>query len=174
MSDRNDRQTTDRARCTCDRGACGADHHDCHAGACHCAVRHPFWRAMRRGWHLRCPICGAGPLLESYMKVRTNCAVCDAELHRHRADDGPTYVAVVVVGHVLAALVFVLFMIWDPSPLFAASVLSVIAVALSLVLLPRLTGAVVGIQWASRMRGHGRRDAIEHLAAPSDDGDRDA
>jgi uncharacterized protein (DUF983 family) len=40
-----------------------------------------------------------------------------------------------------------------------ATLLTVVAVALSLFLLPRLKGAIVGFQWARRMHGFGRGEA---------------
>jgi uncharacterized protein (DUF983 family) len=49
------------------------------------------------------------------------------------------------------------FTTYRPDPLVLASVFSVGTVALSLYLLPRLKGALVGVQWAKRMHGFGGR-----------------
>jgi len=54
--------------------------------------------AMLRGWKRRCPNCGTGPLFKGYLAVRDDCAVCGQELHHHRADDGPAYLTILVVG----------------------------------------------------------------------------
>ncbi|MEF3046793.1 DUF983 domain-containing protein [Tabrizicola sp. L79] len=113
----------------------------------------PLKPALLRGWRRKCPNCGAGPLLSGYLKVRDNCTVCGQELHHHRADDGPAYLTILIVGHLMAPLILYVFTHFRPDPLVLASVFSVGTVALSLWLLPRLKGAVVAIQWAKRMHG---------------------
>ena len=115
----------------------------------------PLGPAMRRGWRLRCPNCGAGPLLRGYLKVRESCPVCGEALHHQRADDGPAYLTILIVGHLMAPLILWSFVRFRPDPLILASVFSVCTVALSLYLLPRLKGVLVAIQWARRMHGFG-------------------
>jgi len=112
--------------------------------------------AMLRGWRRRCPNCGAGPMLRGYLKVRDECAVCGEELHHHRADDGPAYLTILIVGHLMAPLIHIAFTKWRPEPLVLATIFSVGCVALSLYLLPRLKGLIVSIQWAKRMHGFGK------------------
>lgn len=118
----------------------------------------PLAPALRRGWQGRCPNCGAGPLLRGYLKVRDACPVCGEAFHHHRADDGPAYLTILIVGHVMAPLLLFSFSHWRPEPLVLASVFTVGTVALSLFLLPRLKGALVALQWAKRM--HGFNEAV--------------
>ncbi len=119
----------------------------------------PMRPALLRGWRRRCPNCGAGPLLRGYLKVRDACPVCGEELHHQRADDGPAYLTILIVGHVMAPLILWAFIEFRPDPLVLASVFSVGTVALSLYLLPRLKGVLVAIQWARRMHGFGAASA---------------
>jgi uncharacterized protein (DUF983 family) len=111
--------------------------------------------AMWRGWRRRCPNCGSGPMLRGYLKVRDTCPVCGEALHHHRADDGPAYLTILIVGHLMAPLILYVFTAYRPEPLVLATVFSVGCVGLSLYLLPRLKGMIVGIQWAKRMHGFG-------------------
>lgn len=115
----------------------------------------PLGPAMRRGWARRCPSCGSGPLLRGYLTVRESCPVCGEALHHQRADDGPAYLTILIVGHLMAPLILYAFTKFRPDPLVLASVFSVGTVALSLYLLPRLKGALVALQWAKRMHGFG-------------------
>ncbi len=115
----------------------------------------PLKPALLRGWRRRCPNCGAGPLLRGYLKVRDNCPVCGEELHHHRADDGPAYLTILIVGHLLAPILLFTFTKWRPEPLVLAVGFTIGTVALSLYLLPRLKGAMVALQWANRMHGFG-------------------
>ncbi|WP_430463443.1 DUF983 domain-containing protein [Tabrizicola sp.] len=113
----------------------------------------PFWPSVRRGWSRRCPSCGQGPMLRGYLAVRDSCPVCQEELHHHRADDGPAYLTIMVVGHVLAPLLMFVYSHWRPEPWTMFTMFSVGAVAMSLYLLPRIKGGFVALQWAKRMHG---------------------
>lgn len=116
----------------------------------------PLWPALRNGWKRCCPSCGAGPLMRGYLKVRDTCPVCSEELHHQRADDGPAYLTILIVGHLLAPLLMFVFVHYRPEPLTMITGFSIGTVALSLYLLPRLKGAMIGLQWAKRMHGFGK------------------
>ena len=115
----------------------------------------PLALALGRGWRCRCPNCGAGPMLYSYLKVRDNCAVCGEALYHQQADDGPAYLTILIVGHILAPLIYYVFVHYRPDPLVLASIFTTLTVALALFLLPRLKGMLVALQWAKRMHGFG-------------------
>jgi len=115
----------------------------------------PIWPAIKRGFRRKCPNCGSGPLLRGYLKVQDTCTVCRQELHHHRADDGPAYLTMLIVGHLMAPVLHFMFVTWRPDPLTLFTILAVGCVGLSLYLLPRLKGVVVGFQWARRMGGFG-------------------
>jgi len=116
-----------------------------------------LWPAIRRGLRRRCPNCGSGPMMRSYLKVRDTCTVCREELHHHRADDGPAYLTILIVGHLMAPLLHISFVALRPDPLVLFTVFAIGCVTLSLYLLPRLKGAIVGFQWARMMHGFGGR-----------------
>ncbi len=113
----------------------------------------PVGSSMLRGFRRQCPRCGAGPLMQGYLKVRDTCVVCGEELHHHRADDGPAYLTILIVGHLMAPLILWAFTEFRPDPMVLATIFSVGCVTLSLWMLPRLKGAIVGFQWAKRMHG---------------------
>lgn len=112
-------------------------------------------RALLRGWRRRCPNCGSGPMMKSYLKVNDTCAVCREDLHHHRADDGPAYLTILLVGHLMAPLLHLVFVLWRPEPLTLFTIFAVGCVGLSLYLLPRLKGAIVAYQWARGLGGFG-------------------
>lgn len=116
----------------------------------------PTGPAVMRGLKQRCPNCGEGHLFKAYLKVTDTCPECGEELYHHRADDGPAYLTILLVGHILGFVIHIMWVNWRPEPLTMATVLSIGAVALSLFLLPRMKGMVVAIQWARRMHGFGR------------------
>ncbi len=115
--------------------------------------------SLRRGWRRRCPSCGAGPMMRGYLKVRDECPVCGQQLSGHRADDGPAYLTILIVGHLMAPLLHWYFVSFRPDPLNMIAIFSVGCVALSLYLLPRLKGAMIGYQWARRLHGFDTQEA---------------
>ena len=121
----------------------------------HKADDRPVRPALFRGWRRRCPKCGKGPMLKSYLQVRDACPVCSEDLHHHRADDGPAYLTILIVGHLMAPTIGWVFVEFRPEPMVLATGFTIGCVALSLYLLPRLKGVIVAFQWAKRMHGFG-------------------
>lgn len=113
----------------------------------------PTAPAMLHGWRRRCPACGEGAMMERYLKVRDTCPTCGEALHHHRADDGPAYLTILIVAKVTMAVYVPFWLAFDWSPAAMIALFWTLAVALSLYLLPRLKGAIVGLQWARRMHG---------------------
>ncbi len=95
--------------------------------------------------------------MKSYLKVRETCTVCREELSHHRADDGPAYLTILIVGHIVAPLLHIVFVNFRPDPLVLFTIFAIGCVSLSLYLLPRLKGAVVAFQWARLMHGFGNK-----------------
>lgn len=119
------------------------------------ATQRPLRPALFRGWRRKCPRCGNGHLFKGYLKLGANCPVCKLDYGHARADDGPAYLTILIVGHLMAPLLHVVFVTWRPEPLVLFTIFAVGCVGLSLYLLPRLKGAIVGFQWARAMGGFG-------------------
>jgi len=95
-------------------------------------------------------------MMRGYLKVRDTCQVCGEALGSHRADDGPAYLTILIVGHLMAPLILLVYTAYRPEPLTLAAVFSAGCVGASLYLLPRLKGMIVAIQWARFMHGFGK------------------
>lgn len=114
-----------------------------------------IWEAIGRGLQLRCPKCGQGALFLRYLKVNDTCPHCGLELRHQRADDAPPYLVILIVGHLIIPLSVVWLMATTPPFWLYASVIGTLTTGLSLWLLPRMKGAVIGVQWANKMHGFG-------------------
>ena len=119
------------------------------------AAERPAKPAIMNGLRSRCPNCGEGKLFDRYLHVADTCPNCGEELFHHRADDGPAYLVILLVAHIIGFAIHIMWVAWRPDPWVMATVLSVSAVALSLALLPPMKGLMVGIQWSRRMHGFG-------------------
>ena len=120
----------------------------------------PVGQAIWRGLTCRCPACGEGALLEGYARVRAACPACGEVLHHQRADDGPAYLTILVVGHLLAPAIMAVYFAFRPEPWMMIALFVPSCVALSVYLLPRFKGMLVGIQGSRRMHGFGAGEIV--------------
>lgn len=109
--------------------------------------------ALARGAKLRCPRCGEGKLFNGYLKVSKGCPSCDLDYTPQRADDGPAYLVILVVGHLVGFALPVMFEWMRDDPALLALSVGSLAIALSLLLLPRVKGGFVAFQWAKSLHG---------------------
>lgn len=113
-------------------------------------------RAMWRGAREQCPHCGQGALFKSYLKQVPACAVCHEEYAHIRADDAPPWLTILVVGHIVVPLIFVVDS-WFFWPTWLVMVVwPIITGALALAVLPRAKGLFIAIIWATRAPGSER------------------
>jgi uncharacterized protein (DUF983 family) len=122
--------------------------------------------AMKRGFRQRCPACGEGRLYKSYLKVNATCPGCNEELHHQRADDAPPYFTILIVAHIVGAGILLTEQTYAPPTWVHWIIWMPLVLVLSLGLLPRIKGALIGLQWALRMHGFGG-SADEAIADPS-------
>lgn len=113
----------------------------------------PFGRSLWRGFAMRCPACGKGRLFRAFLKVVDRCPHCGEELFHHQADDAPPYFTILIVGHVVVPLMLTVELEYLPPIWVHMTLWPTLTLFLSLMLLPRIKGAVVGWQWAQRMHG---------------------
>ena len=105
---------------------------------------------LTRGFGGRCPQCGQGRLLRDYLKVVSTCPVCGHDNGQYPADDAPPYFTILIVGHVVVAPALCFSFIWTWPAGWVLAVTLPAILAATLLLLPRVKGAVIGAQWAIR------------------------
>jgi uncharacterized protein (DUF983 family) len=123
------------------------------------SVREPeprnTWQSIKRGLLGKCPHCGEQKLFRAYLKPVDACPNCGEEMHHHRADDLPAYLAIFIVGHIVVAG----FMATDTWLVLESwqhlAIWIPITVILSLAVLQPIKGGVIGLQWSLRMHGFG-------------------
>ncbi len=119
----------------------------------HSFQQRSVWEGLKRGLFGRCPHCGEGKLFRAYLKVVPACPSCGHALEQYRSDDGPAYFTILIVGHLVIGplLLSNAVLTWPLGWIFALFLPSVIV--MTLLLLPRVKGAFVGVQWAVGDRG---------------------
>ena len=111
------------------------------------AERPDLWTAIKRGLAQRCPICGQGKLFRSYLKLSDRCSCCGAALSELRADDGPAWATILVVGHLIVP-VFILTVRSNAPDWVYYALLFPLTIGLTLGLLPRMKGVFVALLYS--------------------------
>ena len=119
------------------------------------APRRQFSLAMLwRGFRKTCPQCGAGDLLEGYLKPQASCAVCDEDFSYISADDGLAWLTLLIVGHALVPFMLI-FGRNEFIPLWLAfSILALITLVGVYFILPRAKGIFIALIWLTGATGH--------------------
>ncbi|HEY4263704.1 MAG TPA: DUF983 domain-containing protein [Micropepsaceae bacterium] len=111
------------------------------------------WSAMGRGVRACCPNCGCSPLFRAYLKPVDACAHCSEVFKHIRADDGPAWLTILIVGHIVVGLALTME-IYAPMPVAASIALFCgLSLAMILWLLPRAKGVFIGAIWAMKAPG---------------------
>ncbi|MDO1558483.1 DUF983 domain-containing protein [Brevundimonas sp. 2R-24] len=107
---------------------------------------------LSRGALGRCPECGKGGLFRAYLKVKPTCEACGHDIGEYPADDGPAYITILLVGHLIIAPVLLFPFVWEWHPAAVLGLLIPLLIAVILVSLPVAKGAVVGMHWAAGIK----------------------
>jgi uncharacterized protein (DUF983 family) len=111
------------------------------------------WLAIKRGLRLVCPACGRGHILSGYLRQAEGCEHCGERTGDIRADDGPAWATILVVGHLVSPVFFIFATRNTEAPWLPFVIVAGLVVGLSLLLLPRMKGLFVGLIWASKATG---------------------
>ena len=128
-------------------------------------IVHPLARSILRGVRHRCPACGDSRLFWRYLKVVDRCEDCDHQLSQYPADDGPAYVTILLVGHIVVAPLLLFPIVWESDPRWSLPIILVSMGAITLAALSGVKGGWIGLMYAL---GVNDRDARLHTADAAD------
>ena len=109
--------------------------------------------AILRGLSGHCPNCGKGPVFRAYLKVNAECPACGHPLGEYRADDGPAYLTILLVGHLIVAPALFFPFFWRASVWLVIPLVLVVLSFATLVILPRVKGGFIGLLYSLKTRG---------------------
>lgn len=112
---------------------------------------HPTRRAFLNGLKCRCPNCGEAKLYKRYLEPVLKCPVCGEPFgDEYQVGLLLPFIVITVLGHVL---VFALLEMarQEVNPLVSLAILIPLALVVSLVLLPPVKGALIGLLWSRNL-----------------------
>ncbi len=98
----------------------------------------------------RCPRCGQGRLFSGYLEVAEKCQACGLGFSGHDAADGPAVLIIMLLGFVMAGLVFLLEFHYAPPFWVHAVIWPPFVLAGSLGALRPLKAMFIGLQFKYR------------------------
>jgi uncharacterized protein (DUF983 family) len=101
---------------------------------------------IKRGFKKTCPRCGNSPIFVKYIKTYKKCSSCGIKISDYKSDDGPAYITIFIVGHVIIPTVLLIEKNFSPSLLAQMILWPLLTIILCLWLLPRVKGAFIGVQ----------------------------
>ncbi|MFN3233645.1 MAG: DUF983 domain-containing protein [Alphaproteobacteria bacterium] len=113
----------------------------------------PLKESLKRGWFGRCPDCGRGSIFHKYLSVKDSCDSCGLNFSGHQADDAPPYFTIVIVGHIVVPLMISIDLAMNLSLTGILTLGISTTIVAAMLLLPRIKGALIGLQWAKYMHG---------------------
>ena len=128
-------------------------------------IHHSLGRSVGRGLLRRCPSCGQGQLFGRYLKVEPICRDCGHELARYPADDGPAYLTILLIGHLVIGPMLIFPIVWEADPMIVLPIALSALTAITLAALPRIKGGWIGLMFALQVTG---ADARLHTADAAD------
>src|SRR5437764_11305403 len=127
------------------------------------SLKADLWRGLRG----RCPSCGKGHMFRAFLKVADTCAECGEELFHQRADDFPAYLVIVIVGHLVVSLILHVEMTYQPAYWIHAVLWLPLTLALAVLLIQPVKGAVIALQWRLGMHGFEAAKKLRDAAVAS-------
>jgi len=106
--------------------------------------------SIKRGFRRSCPRCGAGGMFRGYLSVSVKCQRCGLDFETIRSDDIPPYFTVLIVGHLLVPVLLLVEQRSAPPVNLMLAIFLPLTLALTLLLLPFVKGAVMGAIWMSK------------------------
>jgi uncharacterized protein (DUF983 family) len=101
--------------------------------------------AIGRGLLGRCPACGKSRLFNGFLCVVATCSNCGAPLGLARADDAPPYFTILITGHIVVPLMFMVDRMVEPPIWVMSAIFLPLTFLLALGLLRPIKGATVGL-----------------------------
>jgi uncharacterized protein (DUF983 family) len=111
-------------------------------------IVHPLFPSVFRGLRGRCPACGEGKMFWRYLKVSESCPKCSRDLACYPADDGPAYLTILLIGHLLVAPLLLFPIIWRAPAIYSVPITLSVLTVITLLALARIKGGWIGLMYA--------------------------
>lgn len=107
--------------------------------------------ALLRGFQRKCPCCGQAPAFRGYLKVVDVCRNCQTPLSLYPTDDGPAYLTILLIGHLIVAPALMFPAAWENPQVTVPILVGAIGI-FTLIALPFVKGFFLALLWYLRLK----------------------
>jgi uncharacterized protein (DUF983 family) len=111
------------------------------------------WPAIARAVSGKCPACGSAKFFKSYLHQVDRCSVCGESFGQIHADDGPAWLTIGIVGHLVVPMALLTETNFQWPLLVSMTVWPLTALALTMTILPRAKALFIAAIWAMKAPG---------------------
>ncbi len=111
-----------------------------------------------RGLRRKCPHCGIGRAFDGYLKQTDTCDHCGEDIGRIRAEDGPAWLTIIVVGHLLAIPMAEAYLSYGMSAETGMILWPTLAMIMTFGFMPLIKGMWLALIWRFKAPGSGDED----------------
>ncbi len=108
---------------------------------------------IKRALLCKCPACGQGKLYQSYLKQVVACNVCGEQYGSIRADDGPAWLTIFAVGHIIAPLIIMAMTLTEIPDWQLMVGFVMLTLILCLAILPSAKALFITFIWRTKCEG---------------------
>jgi uncharacterized protein (DUF983 family) len=116
-------------------------------------LKQNFWPVVGRALLGRCPNCGKGRLFLRYLKQVEYCEECAEAFGHIRADDGPAWLTILIVGHIIGPIMLAVLPGSNWPTWFSMTLWPSLVLILTVCILPRAKGLFIAIIWRLQCPG---------------------
>lgn len=110
----------------------------------------PMPIAIGRGLMGKCPACGQTKMFYRFLKVVPACENCTAPLGLARADDAPPYFTILIAGHIIVPLLFIVDRM-GASTLLLSLIFIPLTIIVTMGMIQPIKGGTVGLMLTLNM-----------------------
>lgn len=88
-----------------------------------------------------------------FLKPASACPSCGQRFDKHQADDFPSYIVILLLGHILVPLMIEVNSALSIPLGWQALIWPGLAILLAVAMIQPVKGAVIAVQWSRRMAG---------------------
>ena len=109
-------------------------------------------KTLLRGLSHLCPACGQGRIYTGYLTIMPHCTDCSSPLADYRSEDAPAYFTIFIVGHIVVPGTLLMEKFASPEVWVQQALWLPLTLILTLLLLPRVKGVLLALQWLLKMK----------------------
>jgi len=102
------------------------------------------------GLRCRCPRCGQGKVFSGFLTVAERCTICDLDLSKQDAGDGPAVFIILILGFLVVTLALLFESAFEPPMWVHMLIWPIVIIGGALAMLRPMKGVMIALQFQNK------------------------